>query len=49
MSSTNTLSLEQLARLIGGPDCPALIDIRIDKEFAGRATGIVPFLAGAIS
>jgi hypothetical protein len=48
MSSSNTLFLEQLACLIGRPDYPALIAIRIDEEFAGRVTGIVPFLAGAI-
>jgi hypothetical protein len=33
MSSINTISLEQLTRLIGTPKCPALIDVRPDDEF----------------
>jgi rhodanese-related sulfurtransferase len=34
MSSFNTISLEKLARLIGVPHCPALIDVRADSDFA---------------
>jgi rhodanese-related sulfurtransferase len=34
MSSINTISPDKLARLIGRPDCPALIDIQIDEDFA---------------
>jgi rhodanese-related sulfurtransferase len=34
MSSINTISIEQLARLIGTPKCPALIDVRADDAFA---------------
>jgi len=35
MSSFNTISTEKLARLIGTPKCPALIDVRTDEDFAG--------------
>ncbi|WP_046863988.1 chromate resistance protein ChrB domain-containing protein [Microvirga massiliensis] len=34
MSSINIISTEELARLIGRPDCPALIDVRTDEDFA---------------
>jgi len=34
MSSMNTISPEKLARLIGRPDCPALIDVQTDEDFA---------------
>jgi rhodanese-related sulfurtransferase len=34
MSSINTISSEQLARLVGTPKCPALLDVRTDAEFA---------------
>jgi rhodanese-related sulfurtransferase len=34
MSSTNTISPEKLARLIGRPDCPPLIDVQTDEDFA---------------
>ncbi|WP_315919748.1 sulfurtransferase/chromate resistance protein [Mesorhizobium sp. SP-1A] len=34
MSSPTTISPEKLARLIGTPNCPALIDVRIDEDFA---------------
>jgi rhodanese-related sulfurtransferase len=34
MSSINAISVEQLARLIGTPKCPALIDVRSDEDFA---------------
>ena len=30
MSSTNSISPEKLARLIGTPSCPAIIDVRPD-------------------
>ena len=34
MSSITTISVDQLARLVGTPKCPALIDVRADDEFA---------------
>jgi rhodanese-related sulfurtransferase len=34
MSSPNTISSEKLVRLIGRPDCPALIDVCTDEDFA---------------
>lgn len=34
MSSLTTISLDKLARLIGTPKCPALIDVRTDDDFA---------------
>jgi rhodanese-related sulfurtransferase len=34
MSSINTISPEKLARLVGTPNCPAIIDVRDDDDFA---------------
>ena len=34
MSSINTIPPEKLARLIGTPNCPAIIDVRNDEDFA---------------
>jgi rhodanese-related sulfurtransferase len=34
MSSINSISAEKLARLIGTPKCPALIDVRVEEDFA---------------
>ena len=34
MPSHTTISIEKLARLIGTPNCPALIDVRMDEDFA---------------
>ncbi len=34
MSSINTISAEKLARLVGTPNCPAIIDVRDDDDFA---------------
>ena len=34
MSSINSITSEKLARLIGTPKCPALIDVRADDDFA---------------
>jgi rhodanese-related sulfurtransferase len=34
MSSINTISVEQLTRLIGTPKCPQLLDVRADEAFA---------------
>jgi rhodanese-related sulfurtransferase len=34
MPSPNTISSEKLARLIGRPDCPALVDVCTDEDFA---------------
>ncbi|MGH6918656.1 MAG: sulfurtransferase, partial [Geminicoccaceae bacterium] len=34
MSSPNTISPDKLARLVGTPKCPVLIDVRTDEDFA---------------
>jgi rhodanese-related sulfurtransferase len=34
MSSINTITIDQLARLIGTPKCPVLFDVRLDEDFA---------------
>jgi len=34
MSSNTIISQDKLARLIGRPDCPVLIDVQIDEDFA---------------
>jgi rhodanese-related sulfurtransferase len=34
MSSITLISQDKLARLIGRPDCPVLIDVQIDEDFA---------------
>lgn len=34
MSSTTLISQDKLARLIGRPDCPVLIDVQTDEDFA---------------
>lgn len=36
MPSPNSISVERLARLIGRPDTPALIDVCIDEDFAAN-------------
>ena len=33
MSSTTTISHDKLARLVGTPACPVLIDVRIDEDY----------------
>ena len=33
MSSINTISIDKLARLIGTPHCPALVDVRTEEDF----------------
>ena len=33
MSSINTIAAEKLARLIGTPKCPTLIDLRVEEDF----------------
>jgi rhodanese-related sulfurtransferase len=35
MPSVNSISVEKLARLIGTPNCPALIDVRVEADLAG--------------
>jgi rhodanese-related sulfurtransferase len=35
MSSFNTISAEKLARLVGTPKCPVLIDVRTEEDFGG--------------
>ena len=44
MSSFNTISTEKLARLIGVPHGPALIDVRAKEDFAADPR----FIPGAI-
>ena len=34
MSSPNAISPQKLARLVGRPDCPVLIDVQTDEDFA---------------
>src|ERR1700722_18692168 len=34
MSAINSITSEKLARLIGTPKCPALVDVRADDDFA---------------
>jgi rhodanese-related sulfurtransferase len=36
MSSINAISAEKLARLVGTPKCPALVDVRTDEDFASE-------------
>ncbi|HZH09088.1 MAG TPA: sulfurtransferase/chromate resistance protein [Microvirga sp.] len=36
MSSFNTISVEKLARLIGTPKCPVLIDVCTDEDYAAN-------------
>ncbi len=37
MSSVNSISIEKLARLVGTPHCPVLIDVRNDEDFHADA------------
>ncbi len=41
MSSINSISADKLARLIGTPRCPALVDVCMDEDFA-TAPRLVP-------
>jgi rhodanese-related sulfurtransferase len=41
MSSINTISAEKLARLVGTPKCPPLVDVRTEADFAA-APRLVP-------
>ena len=34
MSSINSITVEKLARLIGTPKCPVIIDVRSEEDFA---------------
>ena len=34
MASYNEISVSTLARLVGTPDCPVLLDVRIDEDFS---------------
>ncbi len=36
MPSPNTISTDKLARLIGTPKCPILIDVQTDEDFAAN-------------
>jgi rhodanese-related sulfurtransferase len=40
MSSFNTISVEKLARLIGTPKCPVLIDVCTDEDFAANPRSV---------
>ena len=48
MSSINTISPDKLARLIGRPDCPVLIDVQTDEDFAADPR-LIPGAVGAPS
>ena len=37
MPAPDTISVDKLARLIGTPKCPALIDVRTDEDFEADA------------
>jgi rhodanese-related sulfurtransferase len=37
MSSTTTISVEKLLRLVGTPKCPAIIDVRTQEDFSADA------------
>ncbi len=41
MPSINTISVDKLARLIGTPHCPVLLDVRTDEDF-GRHPKLIP-------
>ena len=41
MSSINSISAEKLARLVGTPKCPVLVDVCSDEDFAA-APRLVP-------
>jgi rhodanese-related sulfurtransferase len=34
MSTLNTISIDKLIRLIGTPQCPILVDVQTDEDFA---------------
>jgi rhodanese-related sulfurtransferase len=34
MPAPTAISVAQLARLLGRPDCPALVDVRTDEDYA---------------
>jgi rhodanese-related sulfurtransferase len=36
MPSLNTISIDKLARLVGTPHCPALVDVRTDEDFSAN-------------
>jgi rhodanese-related sulfurtransferase len=37
MSSINSITVEKLARLIGTPKCPAIVDVRDEEDFAANS------------
>ena len=37
MPSPTTILIDKLARLVGTPKCPALVDVRTDEDFAADA------------
>lgn len=41
MSSPNTISVEKLARLVGTPKCPTLVDVRTDEDFK-KSSRLIP-------
>jgi rhodanese-related sulfurtransferase len=41
MASINTISVDKLARLIGTPNCPALVDVRTDDDYKAD-TRLIP-------
>src|SRR4051794_29842135 len=41
MPSINSVSIDKLARLIGTPRCPVLLDVRTDEDFEADP-GLIP-------
>ncbi|WP_422037953.1 chromate resistance protein ChrB domain-containing protein [Roseibium sp.] len=41
MPSLNSISVSQLSRLVGTPDAPVILDVRIDEDFAADP-GLIP-------
>jgi hypothetical protein len=40
MPSINAISIDKLARLVGTPKCPVLIDVQTDEDFAADPSSI---------
>ena len=48
MSSVNSISPQKLARLVGVPHSPALIDVRTDDDFAADPR-LIPAACGGLT
>ena len=47
MPSTTEITVTQLSRLIGLPDAPAIVDVRIDEDYARPIRACCPARAAA--